>query len=56
MDAHPPEMLVNITIQHQLPAPKKSQVDNGGEGIDKLQDEGFEDETIVKTLVGLWNL
>lgn len=39
-----------------LPAPEKGQIDNGCEGIDKLQDEGFEDEALLKALVCLWNL
>lgn len=39
-----------------LPAPEEGQVHNGCEGIDKLQDEGFEDETLFETLVCLWNL
>ena len=39
-----------------LPAPEKGQIDDGCEGIDKLQDEGFEDEALLKALVCLWNL
>lgn len=39
-----------------LPAPEKGQIDNGCEGIDKLQNEGFEDEALFKALVCLWNL
>lgn len=39
-----------------LPASEKSQIDNGCEGIDKLKDEGFEDEPLFKALVCLWHL
>lgn len=39
-----------------LPSPEKGQVHNRCEGIDKLQDEGFENEPLFKALVSLGNL
>lgn len=39
-----------------LPSPEKGQIYNRCEGIDKLQDEGFENEPLFKALVSLWNL
>ena len=38
------------------PSPEEGQVHDGGEGVDKLQDEGLEDEAILKALVCLWDL
>lgn len=46
----------NLQNSRCLPAPEKGQIDDGRERIDKLQDEGFEDETLFKTLVCLWHL
>lgn len=43
----------SITV---LPSPEKGQIYNRCEGIDKLQDEGFENEPLFKALVRLWNL
>lgn len=39
-----------------LPAPEKGQIHNRCEGIDKLEDECFEDEPVFEALVCLRNL
>lgn len=47
---------VNIAEEMVLPAPEKGQIHNGREGIEKLENECFEDEPLFKALVCLWNL
>ena len=39
-----------------LPSSEERQVHDGSEGVNKLKDEGLEDEPILKALVCLWDL
>lgn len=39
-----------------LPSPEKGQIDDGREGIHKLQDEGLKDESLFEALLRLWDL
>jgi len=39
-----------------LPSPEKGQIDDGREGVDKLQDEGLKDESLFEALLRLWDL
>lgn len=49
-------IITKNAVRILLPAPEKGQIDNGCEGIDKFQNKSFEDESLFKALVCLWNL
>ena len=49
------DLLFEIYWGYQ-PSPEESNVDDGGESIEKLENEGLEDESFLKTLVGFRDL
>lgn len=48
--------VVNDVVGIVLPAPEKGQINDRCKGIDKFQNEGFEDKALLKAFVCLWNL
>lgn len=45
-----------MTKEIVLPPPEKGQIHNRCEGIDKLEDKGFENKSVFEALVCLWHL
>lgn len=51
------EKLISQIEQRRVqPAPEEGQVDDGGEGVGKLQNKGLDYQPLLKTLVSLWHL
>lgn len=44
------------TQRADQPSPEEGDVDDGGERVDELENEGLEDESFLKTLVCFGNL
>lgn len=44
------------SLLHHSPAFEESHVENGGVGVDKLEQESLENQTLLEVLVSLWYL